>query len=406
MSESTMAGATLCLHCGHAAAGMSGGCPHCGSPLATTAGPAASGAALSAARPADRPAVPATAAGVLPFRFEPARIASGPRLSRKTWRVIAASGAALALAVAAFVVLRPAPPSPAGAVRDYFADLGRDDAAAALALVDTLGGDISSMPLLTPAALAAAANRPTGATVNSSRTETAASGIRYAEVTATYEVGGQPVRQVFDVVATADKDTPYRLEQPFLYLTVEAPAGLAATVNGIAVDADTLARGTPAFPGTYQATTAGNGLFAGDTQAATYQADEQGVAADIRFGAPALAPEAASTVQAATQAYLDTYCVNPPADSYGYPCPMSAPYMSYDQTTTWTITTYPQVQLSPPDPNQNAVRFATGTAGSADYRITYDDYNGARTESGTVPIDIDGIAQTADDGTVQITLGQ
>jgi hypothetical protein len=354
------------------------------------------------------PRMPAPAAGVAVHRFEPARIESGPRLSRKGWLAIGASAGVVVLVVAAYLVFRPTPPSPAGTVRDYFADLGRGDTAAALALVDTGGGSLSpaAAPLLVPAALAGAANRPTGATVTSSRIVSDQGGRKFTAVAVTYKVGGHLVGQTLVVAATGDKKVPYRLEQPFLYLTVEAPGGLAAKVNGIAADADTLARGTPAFPGAYQATTTGNGLFAGATQAATYRTVSNGVVADIQFGQPALAPDAPQTVQAAAQRLLDTNCLNQPADSYGYQCPMRAPYESYDQTTTWKITTYPQVELSSASPGQSGVRFTTGTRGSATYTITYTDFSGTtHTDSGTVPIDISGYAEIGDNSAIQIELG-
>src|SRR5690242_17330383 len=126
MSESTAA--TLCRPCGQAAPGMSRTCPHCGSPLAT-AGPAAAGPATAGGQVPGPASVPGQRAqpqpaGVPAYRFAPARIASGPGLSRRSWLAIGVSGAVVVLAVAAFLVLRPAPPSPGGTVRDYFADLG------------------------------------------------------------------------------------------------------------------------------------------------------------------------------------------------------------------------------------------------------------------------------------------
>lgn len=406
MSESTTVMSALCRRCGHAAPGMPIGCPHCGSPLDAAAGPAVLGG--PAPRPMPVPTAHAPAAGAAAHRFEPARIESGPRLGRRGWLAVGVSTGVVVLAVAAYLVLRPTPPSPAGTVRDYFADLGRGDTAAALALVDTGGGSFSpdSAPLLVPAALASAANRPTGATVTSSRTVAGGEGRNFTVVAVAYKVGGHPVEQPFVVAATGDKKTPYRLEQPFLYLTVEAPDGLAAKVNGVAVDADMLAQGTPAFPGAYQATTTGNALFAGATQSATYRTGGNGVAADIQFGQPALAADAPQTVQAAAARLLDTNCLNLPVGSDGYQCPMRAPYDSYDQTTTWKITSYPQVELSSASTGQSGVVFTTGTPGSATYTITYTDFDGTtHSDSGTVPIDIHGYAGIGDGGAIQLELG-
>jgi hypothetical protein len=205
------------------------------------------------------------------------------------------------------------------------------------------------------------------------------------------------------VITTGDEKTPYRLEQPFLYLTVQAPGGLAVTVNGIAVDPAALARGTPAFPGAYQATMTGNALLAGATKAATYQSGGRGVTAAISFGQPAIAPDAAPAVQAGVQQYLDTNCVNRTA---GYQCPLRAPYLSYGQTTSWKITAYPQVQLSPPDQWRTQVSFTTRSAGSATYTTTYANYSGVQqTATGAVPIDARGSAVVGQDGAIQITLG-
>ncbi|MGI5244987.1 hypothetical protein [Dactylosporangium sp. CA-139066] len=352
---------------------------------------------MAAARP--------VAVGGPVHRFEPARISSGPQLSRRAWLAIGGSAAVVVLAVAAFLVLRPDPPSPAGAVRDYFDHLRSGDTAAALALVDDQGGVITpdAAPLLVPAALAGAGNRPTDAAVTESQAAT--SGGEYTAVAVTYRIGGQSVSQVLAVRATGDEQTPYRLEQPFLYLTVEAPYGMAATVNGITVDPGTLARGTPVFPGAYEATTAGNALFAGGTQAATYQSGNRSVTADIRFGSPAVAPGAPQAVQAAVQQYLDAACVNP-TGSYRYRCPLQAPYMSYSQTTSWKITTYPQVQLSQADSGRNQVQFATGTPGSATYTISYTDYTGVQQSStGSSSVSVRGYAGIGNDGAIQITLG-
>ena len=424
MSESTAA--MLCRPCGQAAPGMSGTCPHCGSPLATAgpaeAGPATPGHAVGGtataglgtaggqvSAPASVPAQRAQPqpADVPAYRFAPARVASGPGLSRRSRLAIGVSGAVVVLAVAAFLVLRPAPPSPGGTVRDYCADLGRGDTAAALGLVDAGGETVTpaSAPLLVPAALANAANRPTGATVTATRTEATGAGGNLTAVAVTYKAGGHPVAQVFEVVATGDKKTPYRLEQPFLYLTVESPEGLAATVNGIAVDADRLAQGTAAFPGAYQATTKGNALFAGATQNATYQPGTGGVRADIAFGQPALAPGAAQSVQAAAQQLLDANCVNAQVASYNYECPLRAPDDWYDQMTVWKITNYPQLQLSAGGPGRNEVAFSTSSPGTAGYTITYTDFDGAtQTHTGTVPIDISGYAEIGDNGVIQLTL--
>ncbi|MEV4345209.1 hypothetical protein AB0J83_12100 [Actinoplanes sp. NPDC049596] len=343
---------------------------------------------------------PVPAGPPVAHRFEPAAVAPGPRLSRKGRR-LAAAGAAVVLAAVALVVVWP-DPSPAGTVEDYFDHLGAGDTEAALALVDTdRMFSLDGMPLLVPAALADSGNRPGDVEVTAS--EPYAGDSRYTVVTASYRVGDQAVEQNFAVVETGDDETPYRLEQPFVRLTVALPNGLDVTVNGVTVDPATAAGTTFAFPGLYRAATSGNVIFAGAERAATYSTGTQGVAAEIDLTRLDLAPGVRDGVQKAADSFLDANCVNP---SYGAQCPLQAPSMSWSQTTTWTITAYPQIQVTADDQGQAPVRFTTGTAGSADYTITYSDFGGAqRTETGTVPIDLSGRAGLGDDGAIAVALG-
>ncbi|MEV6342853.1 hypothetical protein [Actinoplanes sp. NPDC051851] len=340
------------------------------------------------------------------FRFAPAELSTGPRLSRKAWRRVGFGGAALVIAVAAFVVFGPEAPSPGGTVRDYFDDLAKGDTAAALALVDT-GGELDDAPLLVPEALAAEANRPGDLSVTSEEpyaAESYSGSDEYTVVTTRYTLGGQTVEQRFTVHETEDGDVPYLLEQPFLYLTVALPGGMDVAVNGITVDSATAARGTPVFPAVYAATTSGNVLFAGATRAAAYEFSGQAGRADIDLSQPEIAAGAQGAVQTAVETYLDTNCVNPAAYSYG--CPLRAPSSWWSQTTTWAITAYPQIGLEQAEAGATRLQFATGTSGSADYTTTYTEFGGvAKKETGTVPVDITGSAALGDDGAVQIALG-
>ncbi|SDT78243.1 hypothetical protein [Actinoplanes derwentensis] len=337
--------------------------------------------------------------------FPPAAVQSALdlHLSRTTWRRIGAGCAALVLVVIAFLVLRPDPPSPASTVEDYFGHLAAGDTAAALALADS-GGWFTpeDAPLLVPAALVTAANRPADITVKS--TQDLSGDGRYSLVTASYRLGGQTIEQGFAVIGTGDEEIPYRLEQPFLYLAVQLPEGMDLTVNGVAVGSSA-ARGMPALPAVYTATTSGNTLFAGATRTASYQAGQQGVSAEIDLAQLAIAPGAAGAVQTAAEAYLTATCVDPQG-SASYRCPMQAPSLAWSQTTTWAVTAFPQLAVVPADTGRAQVRFTTGTAGSAAYTTTYTEFGGGeKTESGTVPIDINGHAAVGDDGAITITLG-
>jgi hypothetical protein len=400
MDGSTRATPTLCRRCGQISGAGSGICSHCGSQLSGTA----RGPVESTRYPADpgsaRAWPPVASADGSAYRFEPAVVT--PRLSRKGRLRVGAGAAALVLAAVALVLFWPDPPSPAGTVEDYLDHLSSGDTKAALALVDTdQTFSPETMPLLVPAALADDENRPGDVKVTASEPYWGDS--RYTVVTASYTIGDQAVEHGFTVVETGDDETPYRLERPFMYLTVTMPGGLDVAVNGVTVDAATVARGTLAFPGAYRATTNGNALFAGTTRAAAYSTGNQGEAAEIDLTQLDLAPGAQGAVQKAAESYLDANCVNP---SYASNCPLQAPSMSWSQTTAWTISAYPQIQVSPGDQGQAQVRFTTGTSGSANYTITYSDFNGAeQTETGTVPIDVSGVAGIGDDGAIAVALG-
>ncbi|MET0415979.1 MAG: hypothetical protein ABW022_08165 [Actinoplanes sp.] len=403
MDGSTRGTPTLCRRCGQIDAGGLGRCAHCGSPLSGAAPgrvvPDRNVPATAVPAPAWPPVAAADASA---YRFEPAEVTRGPGLSRKGRLIIGAGAAAVVLAVVAIVLVWPDPPSPAGTVEDYFDHLRTGDTEAALALADTGGMfALDAMPLLVPAALADTENRPDDVKVTASEPYLADS--RYTVVTASYTIGGQTIEQGFAVVETGDDETPYRLEQPFMYLTVAVPDGLDLAVNGVAVDAATVARGTVVLPGAYRATTSGNALFAGGTQAATYSTGNRGTAAEIDLTQLDLAPGAQGAVQKAAESYLDANCVNP---SYASRCPLEAPSMSWSQTTAWTITAYPQIQVSAGEQGQGQVRFTTGTSGSASYTITYSDFGGAdKTETGNVSIDVSGSAGIGDDGAIAVALG-
>lgn len=395
MNVSTSGTPTLCRRCGQFGPGGSPACPHCGSPL--------TGATTPPARPPSRPVL-TPPAGEPVHRFPPAAVTAGPelRLSRKTWLRVGAAGAAVVVAVAAFLLLWE-PPSPAGAVEDYLERLGDGDTATALEMSGYgMGFSPDEAPLLVPAALADEANRPSDVSVKA--TQDLSGDGRYAMVTATYRLGEQTIEQDFAVAATEDDETPYRLEQPFLYLSVSMPSGMDVTVNGVAVPASRVSRGTPVFPGLYTATTSGNTLFAGSTGTAVYDRGRRGVGAEIDLGRLTVAPGAAAAVQDATERYLETNCVN--TQTYRYGCPLRAPSFSWGQTTTWAVTAYPKVQVAPADTGRSQVRFTTATPGSAGYTVTYTEFGGAeKTETGTQPIEISGSAAIGDDGAIEITLG-
>ena len=353
------------------------------------------------------PAYPST---TTPYTFPVATTnadRSGP--SRRTWIIIGAVAAVVVAGSVAFVTLRPAPPSASGAVTEYFADLAKGETADALKLVDGYPGEIApdQTPMLVPAALSTAASRPSDATIGVVKHNPEGDDSRYTTVAVSYKVGGHPVTQEIGVKATGDKTVPFALATPFVDLVVTPPAGLSASVNGIALDSDATSSGTPAFPGAYTATTDGNALLGSSTQSAEYQAgDDGGVMAQIEFGAPPLAATAQATVQQNVNQYLDSYCVNP-SDPYSGQCPLVAPGQSYNTTTTWTIVSYPTVSVTPTDSDdsQYQAQFSTTTNGSAKYSVSYTDFDGTtHTSTGTADIDLSGQAGVGESG-ISIAFG-
>lgn len=134
---------------------------------------------------------------------------------------------------------------PSTVVTTYLDAIARADASTALGQLAEVPGDRS---FLTGEMLRASDERAPLADISVARAHPRAPDPLHLDVTATFTVGGTPATATFAVVRTA-AGQPWRLGRGTLEIVVPAAAdGLAVTVNGQAVVADTVVL----FPGTYE----------------------------------------------------------------------------------------------------------------------------------------------------------
>lgn len=259
------------------------------------------------------------------------------------WIAVAVAIVLIIGGILAIVLVQGHRSSPTDSVRAYFAALASDDTTTALALVENANNfPASADPLLTPAALARVADRPTGVTITGTGASTA--GRKTTVVSVAYTVGGTTVHQTIDVVANsataAGASKPYLLTAPFITVSVPDTGGRAVSVNGIPVAAGVAH--TLAFPATYVATVAGNPLISAATAPAAYHGTSGTIAADITLPAPTVAPGATPLVQAAVNSALDKCAAS------RSPAPPNCPFSYSDSsaTLTWKIVTYPTVSVA------------------------------------------------------------
>ncbi len=274
----------------------------------------------------------------------PAPVPVGPARRSRWWIAAAVAILLIVGGIIAFTQSRSSQSSPTGAVLDFFGALDTGDAASALTLVD--GADkypASANPLLSDAALARVADRPTDLAITGAVATNAEAGRKTTVVSVTYTVGGYTVHQAIDVL---DRDAhapaatkPYLLKAPFITVSVPTSDGRVVSVNGVPVPSGTTH--ALAFPATYTATVAGNQLLAAGTSSAVYNSTPDAVEADIASPAPAVAPGATAAVQAAVNSALDKCAASKSATPAN--CPFS--YSDSGATVNWKIVTYPKVNV-------------------------------------------------------------
>jgi hypothetical protein len=320
-----------------------------------------------------------------PTLTELAPVPTAPMRPRRWWIAAVVAVVLLAGGIYAAVALQTAHPSPSAAVEDYFHDLASGDTAAALALVDA-PERYAAEPLLNPAALAVAANRPSSPQITGT-TNATVDGRAATKVAVTYTVAGSPVIQTIAVVSAGKS---FRLLAPFVTVAVTAVGDRRVTVNTVPL---TVAKAI-GFPGAYAATEAGDVLVTATTAPAVYASSAGAVTATIALPNPIVAPTATAAVQKAVNAALDA-CVRsdaaePPHCPFAYDKDRSA-------TVTWRIKAYPQVKVSVVD---GAVSFGVGQAGSLHYDAKTSIFFGIfpSTDSGDADLGVKGTATAADSG--------
>lgn len=343
-----------------------------------------------------------------PTTMEAPQARAGSRLPRGRTLVIGALVIVLGVGGGiAYEVLKPAPTTPASVVQQYFDDLGKGDAASALALVSGAGqlSSQASTALLVPQALSSAASRPTDVQVGSTTTLPELGQGSISAVKVSYKIGGTSTTTSFPVLkAPAGSKSPYLLEAPFFDLEVGDPGGRAVTINGISVDLSQTSS-FYAFPGVYTATAQSNALLAGDTQTGTLSSSTLSSAAteDITFGAPQLASGAQDAIQAQVKQQMDTCAQS--TDPYPNGCPFNLYAVYIDgsiSSVQWSITNYPNVTVtaaSQISADEQADFTDSADDGLAHYVATYTDYSGeTQTASGDVPFSVSGTAAVSGSG--------
>lgn len=335
-----------------------------------------------------------------------------PRPSRKALML---TGAVLVLLIGgtiAYQVFKPAPPTPETTVRKYFSDLAAGDTVGALKLVDPAGSGLTgSNPLLTARALAQPADRPTALTVVS--VDKSYSGdTGYIKVT--YRLGATEVSQMLTASKTQGSDTGYLLRDPFISLAVSGQGGHAVQVNGIDLpveDQNGYDRDLKVFPGVYHASIAGSILLQPETSDAkianAYGGSDPQFTVD--FAAPTLAPTAQDAVAAQVKQQIDTCAAATTASDVTNNCPFGTDSLFLDGTVTsiqWTVTAYPQVQLSVASYPSATDQVEVGDEnrdGSVHYVVQYTDYSGVtQTTTGDQSFGFTGTA-AVNGGQVQVT---
>lgn len=166
---------------------------------------------------------------------------------------------------------------PSTVVATYLSAIARADASTALAQLAEVPGDRS---FLTDEMLRASDERAPIADISVARGRPRVPDPLHLDLTAMFTVGGTPATATFAVERTG-LDRPWRLARGTLEIVVPAAAdGLAVTVNGQAVTADTVVL----FPGTYElaSTNPSFTLRGGVVQTFTDPASASPAFADVR----------------------------------------------------------------------------------------------------------------------------
>ncbi|WP_436528146.1 hypothetical protein [Actinoplanes sp. HUAS TT8] len=377
---------TLCFCCGGDGPGDRQWCGWCAAPVVVAP-----------------PPVPAAPAPPLPGPSLTLGSAdSSVRPGSPVLAIVAAVGVLLVAAGLVTVVAAHTGNSPRVAAERYFDALSDGDASAALAWVASADQiDTGKYPLLSDAALDRSGDRPRDVEVGDDMTAGGQFGTEARSVRVVYRAGGQSVAQ--ELVAV-EENGKWRLRLPFVLLGIDGQRGRQVTVNGVGLG--TAERATAAFPGAYEAVAAGNTLLAESRASAVAQAN--GIVdyvAPLQFGVPELAGGARDSIQGQVRTALDKCAGSTTAQPAGCPFGLNVP--GTDVVVTWTITTYPQVDVRTDSImwfSGAAVQLVDDGAGKVHWSATYTDYRGARkSQSGDSAFRINGNAQATPTG-IQVSL--
>ncbi|MFI1996587.1 hypothetical protein [Actinoplanes sp. NPDC020271] len=383
---------TLCFRCGGDVQGDQPWCGWCAAPVVVVpAESVASSAAPAMPLPAAEPAFPGLSS------------TSGGAAGRRHGALAVAAVAGMVLVVAGLAIaVGGRADGPRAVTERYFDALGDGDAEKALSWVASADQiDVTQYPLLSKAALSEDRYRPSGAEVGDDMTAGGQFGTEARSVRVVYRAAGQTIAQELVVLK---ENGEWRLRLPFVLLGVDGQRGRAVTVNGIGLG--TAGGVTAAFPGAYEAVAAGNTLLAESRASGVAQPNGiVGYVAPLQFGVPELAGGARENIRGQVRTALDKCAAGTTAQPAGCPFGLNVP--GTDVAVTWSVTTYPQV-----DVRTDSIMWFSGTAvqlvddgtGKVHWTAAYTDSSGARkSQSGDAAFRINGNAQATPTG-IQVSL--
>ncbi|MCW2143910.1 hypothetical protein [Actinoplanes cyaneus] len=315
---------------------------------------------------------------------------------------MAAAGVVLVMTGVVVAVTAGREDSPRAAAEHYFEALADGDAERALTYVASAEQiDVSQYPLLGNQALSEDRYRPGDADVGEDMAAGGQFGTEARSVRVVYRAGGQSVAQEFVAV---NENGAWRLRLPFVLLGIDGGRGREVTVNGVGLGS--AGRATAAFPGAFEAVATGNTLLA--ESRASGVAQRHGIVdyvASLQFGVPELAPGARESIRSQARTALDRCASSTGAQPAGCPFALNVP--GTDIGVTWSVTTYPQV-----DVRTDSIVWFSGAAlqlvddgtGKVHWSATYTDAGGTRkSQSGDSTFRINGNAQATPTG-IQVSL--
>ncbi|GAA0537283.1 hypothetical protein GCM10010172_18320 [Paractinoplanes ferrugineus] len=361
----------MCFQCGTAVQPGAPACPRCGAPAAP-AQPQPYGMVApqpyGTVQPQPQPYGTVPPQPMSPQAQPPRAPRRGP-FGLSTGKVVAIGLTVFLILVVGMVavlvaVLGIGRDGPDSAVKDYFGALAEGDAGKALAQTYEGSAAAQKNPLLTSAALADPARRPSAVAVGKVYKLPGAEAWR---VTVAFVANGKDLSMP---VTVRKIDGEYVLVEAFTEVRVSPESTAGVTVNGVQVPEG--GTNLVAFPGSYEIKVAGTPLIAETVVLAEQMSGSHAYASIFSRD---LAPGVQKEVDKQVRAKLDA-CLKSTSDAPSG-CPFRAFLPGEKPTVKWTMPTYPKIEI------RSTLTSETGSArfsgsGTAHYEADYRDFFGAK----------------------------